>query len=103
MAKREGQMAKNETRIENEAKIVNVGRLDDGRVLVYCPVCFKGHAMPAANDGETYYCSGCCEEKRESVELEEALRCGLILSTEDNELFTIGFRDVLAASLRDVA
>ena len=78
--------------------------MDGGRV-VYCLGCVEGYVQPAAStkDAEVFYCPRCCEKRPRSVELEEAFRQELVLSTEDNEFFMISFRDILAASLKDVA
>lgn len=89
----------------SKAQIVNVAHLDDGRTLVYCFGCAHGYVQPAAGNkgGEPFYCPACCEERRDSVELEEAFRRGLVLSGEDSETYLVSFRSILAASLRDVA
>jgi hypothetical protein len=89
----------------SKAQIVNVAHLDDGRALIYCFGCVQGHVQPAAGNkgGEPFYCPTCREERRESVELEEAFRRGLVLSGEDDEVYSVSFRSILAAMLRDVA
>lgn len=84
--------------------IVIAGHFDDGRRLIYCPGCLQAYVDPADTAEDLFQCLGCGKPKPEDVDLEEAFRRGLIMADNgEHELFAVSFRDLLAATLRDVA